>query len=502
MKHKTSVVLTVLSWLFFLIGIISFFGCLYIKQNFGISVEVLLYTILSPKKGTDANVVISGIKWALRYVLPAILFGIFLTVFVFFIHERIKIKITIGKKLVINLNFFIVFFVLSILFAIFSLFDTYMDLGFRDYFSRRKTPTTIYEDYYVNPNSVSITAPDNKKNLILVYLESMETTYASKEVGGFQERYNYIPNLTELANENISFSDKEKLGGFHSPRGTTWTMGAILAASSGIPFTFPVEDNSMNERETFASGLTTIGDFLKSEGYNNEFICGSDGDFAGRKQFFEYHGDYTVFDLFTAREKGYIAPDYYVWWGFEDKYLYDIAKDEATRLAAEDKPFNLTLLTVDTHFTGGYECSLCTDEYPTTRERVVSCADRQIKEFIDWCQQQPWYENTTIVIIGDHACMDGFLIPDNISYYDRTVYNCFINADFDKKDLSINNRVFTTLDLFPSILSSMGFKIEGDRLGLGTDLFSNVPTLVETMDYEWLQEETGKYSEYYINNFS
>ena len=33
--------------------------------------------------------------------------------------------------------------------------------------------------------------------------------------------------------------------------------------------------------------------------------------------------------------------------------------------------------------------------------------------------------------------------------------------------------------MFPTLLASIGVKIEGDRLGLGTNLFSGKPTLFE-----------------------
>jgi len=47
----------------------------------------------------------------------------------------------------------------------------------------------------------------------------------------------------------------------------------------------------------------------------------------------------------------------------------------------------------------------------------------------------------------------------------------------------------------------MGFEIEGNRLGLGTDLFSNTATLAERIGVETLNEEFLKYSEYYKTNF-
>jgi phosphoglycerol transferase len=38
--------------------------------------------------------------------------------------------------------------------------------------------------------------------------------------------------------------------------------------------------------------------------------------------------------------------------------------------------------------------------------------------------------------------------------------------------------------MFPTTLSAMGATIKGDRLGLGTDLFSSTPTLCEELGVE------------------
>jgi phosphoglycerol transferase len=46
-------------------------------------------------------------------------------------------------------------------------------------------------------------------------------------------------------------------------------------------------------------------------------------------------------------------------------------------------------------------------------------------------------------------------------------------------------------------LSALNVQISGDRLGLGTDLFSDKNTLAEQS--ENFEEETVKYSEYYFN---
>ena len=46
---------------------------------------------------------------------------------------------------------------------------------------------------------------------------------------------------------------------------------------------------------------------------------------------------------------------------------------------------------------------------------------RQVKEFVDWIQQQDFYENTTIVIAGDHPTMDKDFCEDVDDDYDEIV---------------------------------------------------------------------------------
>ena len=60
-----------------------------------------------------------------------------------------------------------------------------------------------------------------------------------------------------------------------------------------------------------------------------------------------------------------------------------------------------------------------------------------------------------------------------------------------------NNRQFGTFDLYPTTLAAMGVEIEGDRLALGTNLFSDKETLTEEFGYEYLVEELQKQSDFY-----
>jgi phosphoglycerol transferase len=188
-----------------------------------------------------------------------------------------------------------------------------------------------------------------------------------------------------------------------------------------------------------------------------------------------------------------------VWWGYEDEKLFAYAKEELSRLSQTSQPFNLTFLTADTHFPDGYVCKLCKNEHESQYANAISCSSRQVANFISWVQQQNFYSNTTIVIVGDHLSMDTKFFANLDPAYQRTTINIIINSPVNSK--FTKNRNFCTFDMFPTTLASLGATIKGDRLGLGTNLFSGVPTLAETVGIESLNKELDKHSNFYNNTF-
>ena len=351
-------------------------------------------------------------------------------------------------------------------------------LDVSNYMKGQSTYSTFIDDNYVDPSSVNITFPEQKRNLIYIFLESMEMTYADKENGGAFKQ-NVIPELTQLAQENEDFSGKSnKLNGGYSMPGTTWTMGAMFGQTSGLPLNTSIDANGMDTQDSFFPGITTLGDILQNEGYSQTLLIGSEATFGGRKLYFTDHGQYDIMDYDYAHDNGLIPEDYKVWWGYEDEKLFGFAKEKLLELSQQDNPFNLTMLTVDTHFEDGYVCDICPDTFGDNQyANVMACSSRQVKEFVDWVQQQDFAADTTIVISGDHPTMDSDFCEDVDKDYERRVYTTYINADAEKQ--TEKKRKYTIFDDFPTTLSAMGAQIEGDRLGLGTNLFSAKETLSE-----------------------
>ena len=458
----------------------------------GLKMDEVIYHINAPIEGTGGDMIASGI---VNCVIPAGLAGLFYTAALLMYRKRRRVR-----KYLVRLGA-----VCGALMIVLTMIFSWNRLDMGTYISNELNASSFIEDHYADPAKVSITFPEKKRNVIYIYLESMEMTYSDAMNGGAFNR-NVIPELTALGEANEDFSGSDPLlNGADVLPGSTYTMAAMFTQTTGLPLKVDLSDtftdargsfNKMNTQDSFFSGVTSLGDILKKEGYNQVLMLGSNATFGGRRLYFSQHGDYEIDDYEWAIEQGLIPENYYVFWGYEDAKLFSYAKDRLTDLAAQDKPFNFSMLTVDTHFEDGYYCDLCTDSFRGNQyANVMACSSRQVADFVNWVKEQDFYEDTTIIIAGDHLTMDTDFCQNVGENYDRRTFNVWINpaaepADPDRK------RSYSTLDCFPATLAAMGCQIEGDRLGLGTNLFSAEDTLMEQYGYEELAEEMSRKSEF------
>jgi len=478
------------------LGFLCFFSGRFYVSTFGrLGFDSVIYTLSAGLGGVQSGQ-ITG--WLLRGFLPAIL----LTPLTYWLLTKLRPKAKNGKyqstKGYKNPARWC-----SLLLALCLTVFTAFDVELVEYLSNQNADTDLYEKYYKDPDNVKITFPEEKRNLIYIMLESMETSYLSKALGGAMKE-NLIPELYNLAKENLCFSNtKSKVGGFYTTKGATWTIGSMVAQTAGIPLKTPTEDVNQYGAagEDFLPGVTTLTNILHDAGYKQALMVGSDVRFGGRKAYYELHEIDAIYDIYTARADGIIPKDYFVWWGMEDLHLFEYAKQEISELASGAQPFAFTMLTVDTHHVGGYQCELCEESKSgESYDQSISCSSRQVADFVKWIQSQDFYENTTIILVGDHESMDnGYferMVEDD---YQRLLYNCFINSPTKAK--RVTNRQFVAEDMFPTTLAAIGCTIEGEHLGLGTNLFSGAKTLTELLGFDHFNDELAKASTYYEEHF-
>lgn len=496
-KHKKLLASAVILWLANLLFCLTMW---LLREYDSICFDQFLYQMKASSEGTHAVLQISaflgvGVSSVVATALEILLY--------LFFSGRLKNKLHAKSYMSYCATKFCSFFKkralpLAVALLIFScgIFTTKLDvLAYVDTIS---TESDFIEQNYADPDETTLTFPKQKRNLIYIFLESMESTYADTSAGT-PIMTDYIPQLTALAKNNVSFSNTTDIGGARMYSGTSWTAAALVTQTSGVNVKIPITADEYGGNSGYMSGITTLGDILEQQGYNQTILFGSDAEFASRGSYFREHGNYNILDTNALKEQGRLPEDYEEWWGFEDEKLFSFAKEELSKLASDNKPFNFTMLTADTHFPDGYNCPQCKNEHSEQYANVLSCSARQVKKFVSWIKKQPFYENTTIVICGDHLTMDPNFLEEVNENYTRTIYNCIINSPVSP--VKEKNRDFGTFDMFPTTLAAMGVKIDGNQLGLGVNLFSDKETLTEKYGFDQLNIELQKKSKYYNTEF-
>lgn len=466
-------------------------------------IDQLIFTAVTPIDGTSSEVLLS-------FYLKAIVIPLVISlVNIIFILKEVKfiLKTKKGKSyrifpiLIRRPRLY-----LWIYLGIFLGYGQYK-FGYIQYaYYKLSPPTDLYEKNYIDPAKVEFSFPQKKRNLIILYLESMEISAVSKEFGGLS-RYDLIPELRQIAEQNLSFSHSENLGGVTQVTGTSHSIASLTSLNLGVPLILNLHSfdsssfkiSSLNTTsikiDNFMEGGYGLGDLLNDNGYNLVFSMAADKGFGCLGNFLTGHKNFKIQDYSYFVEAGRIPKGYNVWWGFEDEKLYQFAREDIVALSKEDKPFAYIFFTADTHSPGGYADEKCPNIYFEKIHNVYAGASKKAHDFVEWAKTQSFYENTTIIILGDHLYMGGDLYPPIIKLQDRHAYNAFINSA--KTTDKNKNRLFTTFDLFPTVVESLGIEFNANGLGLGRSLFSGEKTLLEEKGLKKLNAEIEKRSIFY-----
>ena len=303
------------------------FSLVWCINNFGnIGLSEIVFTLNMPLKGTANSYFVS--YFLLAFLPAAVFWGIELLLKCFPKKRTYSLALSIGKRtmdigiLPIRLNWIAWLLVMAIwLGQIIGIADDNFELY--AYVRSQIEASELIENEYVDAANAAIHFPNEKQNLIFIFIESAETSFMDKANGGLLDE-NIIPELTQLAKENVSFSHSELLEGAAVAPACGWTMAGLMAQTSGMPLKlFKYQDNtggvdnSMSKYASFMPGLTSLGEILEKQGYHNFFLAGSDFAYAGRKDYFTQHGNYEIWDYNSAVAEGRIPDNYKEGWGFD-----------------------------------------------------------------------------------------------------------------------------------------------------------------------------------------
>lgn len=332
------------------------------------------------------------------------------------------------------------------------------------YYYYQNTTGTLYEKYYKAPVITAADFPVQKRNLLLLYLESVENNFADASLYG----KNLLPRLSETARNNPRFD------GYNFLYGTNYTKAALVAGHCGIPYRSPTP--TMETVNSHLKNIRCLSDILADNGYETWFAKSADHSFAYTNIFYQLHSYRNIIDrtvLTAGMSPAEIEKNKSSYNGLSDKLLLNhISALFSTQKVRE--PFLMTVFTVDTHAPGTVLPYNCPKIFGDIRDNIL-CTDNNVAKFITEFQKTPYWQNTTVVIVGDHPMFKA-LQTQQRKKYRRGIYNVFLNLP---DGLSYNPRKeFTALDLAPTYLELLGIKLPEHAFGLGRSLFSDVPSLI------------------------
>ena len=397
----------------------------------------------------------------------------------YFDNETYK-KITLFK--VLNFLFIkrIPTYLVLISFAI-----AFINFGVKNYLDTKENNQFIAKNY-VDPKKVDI-KPETPKNLVLIYVESLEKSYSDQKLFG-----------------RDLLQPLDKISGFQFDQyvqvpGTGWTIAAIVSTQCAIPLK-PIGLPDINMQgssiKRFLPNATCLGDVLKRNGYQNVFLGGAPEVFSGKGKFLKEHGYQKILGRDEWLNSGKYRPEDMSSWGLHDDDLFKEAKLELDRLEGQKDHFNLTLLTLDTHFPNGHMSATCRAQGGDTFQDIVECSAQEVANFIEYAKNKGYLKSTNIVVLGDHLTMTNAVDDQLKKAPNRYIFNKWISND----QFYRNRSGIVHFAIAPTILEFIGFDVPGLRMGLG---HSAIYDLKNFDQKEWVKElfDNLIYSSDYYNHF-
>lgn len=368
--------------------------------------------------------------------------------------------------------------------VIFIICATYFSIQFSiTAYVAQKFGPDYFAQNYLNPKDVNISYA-TPKNLIIIYVESLEKGYQDAHVFG----RNLLAKLDLI--DGFSFE------AFSQAPGTGWTIAGLTATQCGVPLknVSLYDGNDQGENiKSFLPSAVCLGDILSRAGYHNVYMGGASSNFSGKGKFFNDHHYDEVLGRDELMQQLKVTDTNY--WGLYDDDLMIAVKAKITALHAQKKPFNLSLVTVDTHGPDGHFSNYCTQNGAVEFADIVECTAEQVYALVDFIKIKGYLKDTNVVILGDHLAMYNPVNEALESLEKRYIYNKFISEDTFTK----NRENLLHFDFFPTILEFIGFEIEGGKLGLGFTGLKDMDSLPGTEQLDDMNKSLLNHSQEYLN---
>ncbi len=231
---------------------------------------------------------------------------------------------------------------------------------------------------------ISNPGPEIRPNIIQITVESLGAEF----LGYYNPESKLTPELDALMRDSLVFERVYATG--------TRTVRGMEATVLSLP---PTPGRSIVKRPRHGN-LFSLGNVLRSRGYDTAFIYSGFGYFDNMNAFFGNNG-YRVVDRASVADEDITFANA---WGACDEDLYNWTLREADRSAREGKPFHHFVMTTSNHRPFTFpEGRIDLPSKESGRAGAVKYTDYAIGKFLRDAAQRPWFKNTIFVIVADHC---------------------------------------------------------------------------------------------------
>ncbi|MER3547436.1 MAG: hypothetical protein C4338_07465, partial [Rhodanobacteraceae bacterium] len=304
------------------------------------------------------------------------------------------------------------------------------------------------------------------RNVVILYMESLERMYADPKVFP-----GLTPNLDRLRKQGLDFS------GFETFSDATYTIAGMFASQCGVPLytspfsAFDYAAGNNNDETTFQRKLVCLGDVLHAAGYRQVYMGGAPIAFSRKGLFYRLHGyDQALgLDQLEAQAGGNLPQS---GWGLYDSDLFRLAMDRYRELERSGKPFNLSMITLDTHPPDGRPSPGCPayTRLANSMLQAVHCTDFLIGKFIDALAREPAWKNTAVLVMSDHLALRNDSEPLYPPNYHRQPLMFVLNAGRGERAMR-----FYHMDVAPTLLHLMGVRTNATFIAGADRSAANAP---------------------------
>ncbi len=219
-------------------------------------------------------------------------------------------------------------------------------------------------------------------NVILIIWES----FTAKALQISIDNKEVTPQFNRLKSQGIYFSNL-----YASGDRTNKGIPAILSGYPAMPNTTIIHSPAKSEK------LPVLPRLFKEKGYYTPFFYGGEPEFANIKSYLLHSG----FDPIIGKSD-FAAKDMNSKWGAHDGVVMDRVFEN---LNNSTKPFFATWLTLSSHepFETPVPAVFETGNNTGKFLNSLNYTDQVVGDFIDKCSKQAWWNNTIVIITGDHG---------------------------------------------------------------------------------------------------